>query len=98
MIHWHRDAVREAQEAAAFYRERQAGLELRFLDSLETALLKIERRPQLYRVIEANVRKCRLTHFPYGVIFRLQADCVEIISIMHLRKRPRSFSSSDAIE
>jgi toxin ParE1/3/4 len=73
-LKWHEEAKLEADVAAAFYKAKRPGLEQRFLDSLEDALLGIRRHPKAYRRIEAELRKCRLPHFPYGVIYRIQSQ------------------------
>lgn len=87
-LKWHEEARLEADAAAAFYKAKRPGLEQRFLDSLEDALRGIRRHPKAYRRIEAELRKCRLPHFPYGVIYRIQARHIEIIAVMHLRRSP----------
>jgi toxin ParE1/3/4 len=85
---WHGKARAEAEAAAAFYAEKQPGLAQRFLDDLEDALHRIQRHPQGYRQVEGGIRKCRIAHFPYGVIYRLRSDSIEIIAVMHLRRSP----------
>jgi hypothetical protein len=37
--------------------------------------------------IEPGIRKCRLTTFPYALIFRGDQD-IDIIAVMHLRRQP----------
>ena len=44
-LRWHPEARAEADAAAAFYKDKQPGLALRFLDSLEEALHRIQRHP-----------------------------------------------------
>lgn len=85
---WHAEARKEADTAAAFYAEKQPGLAQRFLDDLEIALRRIQRHPHAYRQVESDIRRCRVPHFPYGVIYRVRADQIEIIAVMHLRKSP----------
>lgn len=87
-IRWHEEGRQEADATAAFYKEKQSDLQVRFLDSLQDALGRIQRHPRIYRKVEGEIRKCRLPRFPYGVIYRLQADCIEVIAIMHLRQSP----------
>ena len=104
-IHWHGEAIFEADAAASYYKDIQHSLRsfssfikyflnlrfwsqaLRFLDELEDAIQRIQRHPQRYRQIEGNVRKSRIPHFPFAVIFRLQPDAIEI-AVMHLRRLP----------
>lgn len=85
---WYGEARAEADAAAAFYNEKQPGLAQRFLDDLEDALHRIQRHPQAYRHVEGEIRKCRVAHFPYGVIYRVRSDFIEIIAVMHLRRSP----------
>ncbi len=85
---FHPEALKEADDAALFYQKQQPGLETRFLDALEDAITRIRRNPLLYRKIDGEIRKCRLLRFPYGVIYRIKADQIEILAIMHLRRQP----------
>ena len=87
-LRWHEQARAEADTAAAFYNEKQPGLAQRFLDDLEETLHRIQRHPQAYRQVEGEIRKCRVAHFPYGVIYRMRSDVIEIIAVMHLRRSP----------
>jgi len=48
----------------------------------------VQSNPLLYRIVEANLRKCRVLRFPYGLLFRDREDHIEIIAVMHLRRRP----------
>lgn len=87
-LRWQGEARAEADAAAAFYNDKQPGLAQRFLDDLEDTLHRIQRHPSAYRQVEGELRKCRVTHFPYGVIYRVQSDFIEIIAVMHLRRSP----------
>ena len=88
IVRWHPDAKEEADLAAAFYKEQQLGLEQHFLDNLEEALHRLQQHPLLYRIVSPNIRKCKIKRFPLGIIFRTRADCIEIIAIMHVRRKP----------
>jgi len=87
-IVWDEEALIEADAAAKFYQQKQPSLGKRFLDNLEDAVSRIAHHPHVYRQIETNIRKCKLPHFPYGVIYRIQTDTIQIIAIMHLRQEP----------
>jgi toxin ParE1/3/4 len=87
-VRWHREALSEADEAARFYAERQAGLDGRFLDLLEDALNRIRRRPKMYPKVKGDIHKCKLPHFPYGIIYRAKPETVEILAVMHLNREP----------
>lgn len=87
-LRWHEEANAEVDAAAAFYHDKQPGLAQRFLDSLEDALRRIQRHPQVYRPVEGDIRKCRVPHYPYGVIYRARSGFIEIIAVMHVRRSP----------
>jgi toxin ParE1/3/4 len=92
---WYEEARAEIDEAAAFYEDKQPGLAQRFLDDVEDALHRIQRHPLSYREVEGDVRKCRVRHFPYGVIYRVRAGFIEIIAIMQLRRSPAYWKDRD---
>ncbi len=87
-LRWHENARAEVDESAAFYEDKQPGLAQHFLDDLEDALHRIQRHPLLYRRVEGDLRKCRVRHFPYGVIYRVRSGFIEIIAVMNLRRSP----------
>jgi plasmid stabilization system protein ParE len=84
----HPQAQEELEHTILFYKTQQAGLEKRFIEAVEDAINRICRNPLLYRKIDENVRKCRLLHFPYAIIFRPTSERIEVIAVMHLRNQP----------
>ena len=42
----------------------------------------------MYQAIRGDIRTCKLPRFPYGIIFRMKSEHIEIIAIMHLRRQP----------
>lgn len=89
----HPQAREELEQTILFYKKQQAGLEKRFIEAVEDAINRVCRNPLLYRKIDKDVRKCRLLHFPYAIIFRINPARVEIIAVMHLRKQPNYWQS-----
>lgn len=87
-FHFHPEALLEANESAKFYEEKQEGLGKRFVEALTDAITRIRRRPELFGRVDANIRKCRILRFPYGVIYRDKKKSVEIIAVMHLKRKP----------
>lgn len=89
----HPQAKEELEHAILFYKQQQAGLEKRFIETLEDAINRVCRNPLLYQKAESETRKCRLLHFPYALIFKLHSHQIEIIAVMHLRKQPNYWQS-----
>jgi hypothetical protein len=56
-----------------------------------TTLMMRHRESRIARIStarESNIRKCKLPHFPYALIYRIQTDSIQIIAVMHLRQAP----------
>jgi toxin ParE1/3/4 len=89
----HPQATEELEQTILFYKKQQAGLEKRFIEAAEDAINRVCRNPLLYRKVDDDVRKCRLLHFPYAIVFRIKPAQIEIIAVMHLRKQPNYWQS-----
>jgi plasmid stabilization system protein ParE len=85
---FHQAALKEADEAANFYEKRQKGLGKRFIEALTDAINKIRSNPKLYGKVDDNIRKSRVLRFPYGIIYRVQNEYIEIIAVIHFKKKP----------
>ncbi len=93
LFYFHPAALLEADEAAKFYEAQQKGLGKRFVEALADTTIRIKRNPKLYIEIENSMRKCRLLHFPFGVIYREKDEFIEIIAVMHLKRNPGYWKS-----
>ncbi|HAK93963.1 MAG TPA: plasmid stabilization protein [Planctomycetes bacterium] len=82
------EARLEFIESLAYYDSQQAGLGHRFLEAVVDALDRIRRRPEVYRKIAPGCRQCRVLRFPYGLVYRIHDERIEIIAVMHLHRRP----------
>lgn len=85
---FHPEAEAEMVEAGLWYESQQDDLGKRFLTSVEDALKRILLNPELYALIEGDVRRCITKTFPFGVLFRIKPDAIEIVAIMHLHREP----------
>lgn len=87
-IKFHPEAKTELREAARYYQSQKKGLGRRFLTAIRDATNRIQTFPLLYRSIEEDVRQCRVLRFLYGLIYRIGAERIEIIAVMHLHRDP----------
>ena len=92
-IRFHPEAESEMIDAAAWYEARQTDLGKRFLTSVQDALNRIELNPELYTAVEGDVRRCLTRTFPFGVLFRIKPDTIEIMAVMHLHRHPDYWKS-----
>jgi len=88
LVIWNDEALTEANAAALYYRVKQAELGQRFVDAIEDAAAKIAYRPLQYRKLVGDVRKCKLPHFPFGIVYSVREGAIYIIAVMHIRQEP----------
>ena len=81
-------ALRELQEADAFYRKERPALGDAFLDEVERALAQIRELPRSCPLVRRTVRKKLLRRFPYAVLYSVQSQEIRILAIAHHKRRP----------
>lgn len=92
-IRFHPHAETEMIDGAMWYESQQNGLGKRFLTVIQDALNKIEIHPEIYPLVEGDVRRCLTKTFPYGVLFRIKPDFIAVMAIMHLHRDPDYWKS-----
>jgi hypothetical protein len=53
-----------------------------------TLLNRIELNPEMYPVVEDDVRRCLTKTFPFGVLFRINPKFISVMAVMHLHRDP----------
>ncbi len=77
--------------AARWYDDRQPGLGLRFLDTVDRVFERIRLVPMQFPTVSGNVRRALLHTFPYAVYFRVTDDTITVFAVLHLRRDPRTW-------
>ena len=54
---------------------------------------RIEQNPELYAAAFRSVRRAKLQRFPYVVYYRILADRIEVIAVLHGGRDPRVWRS-----
>ncbi len=85
---FHPEALDEYEAAARYYAGCQEGLELRFIACAESAIQRLSKNPEHFRLFEADIRRCLVHIFPYAVLFTVESDYVLIIAVMHCSREP----------
>lgn len=89
-LEFHPSTTGDVREATSYYDKQRAGLGARFVQHLDQALAQIARNPLLFPLVENEVRRVLIKHFPYTILFRvLDGDIVRILVIRHHRRDPR---------
>jgi toxin ParE1/3/4 len=84
-------AARELKEPARYYEEKAPGLGFDFIAEVRAAVRRILAHPKAWCPLDAEFRRCRTARFPYGVIYTIESDCILIVSVMNLHRRPESW-------
>ena len=88
IANFHPQAKQELRNAVKYYESKHNGLGKRFLIYFRESVFKIQSFPQMYHEVEKNIRQCCLSRFPYGIIYRLKNNQIQIIAVMHLYRKP----------
>ncbi len=88
LLELHPLAIAEAEEAAAWYAERDPRVAARFAAELEGTLGLIVEAPDRWPIYLYNVRRVPLTRFPYLALYRDEAARILVVAIAHAKRRP----------
>jgi len=87
-VGFHPDAKREMREAADFYDLERPGLGAEFLDAVEGTMRRVIEHPESSPTVLGQVRRCRVTRFPYSVVFSVRGGGIFVSAIAHHSRRP----------
>ncbi|OGS24660.1 MAG: plasmid stabilization protein [Elusimicrobia bacterium RIFOXYB2_FULL_48_7] len=86
-------AEHEFIDAVKYYNAQSEGLGFEFAAEIKYSLDRIIQYPLAWHKLSERTRRCRTSRFPYGVIYQQKKDCVLIIAIMHLHRRPETWQA-----
>ena len=81
-------AEAELAEAMNYYGGIESDLSARFLVEVEACVALIEAHPLAWMPLSPRTRRCRVKHFPFGLIYQVRAGEILIVSVMDLRRAP----------
>jgi plasmid stabilization system protein ParE len=87
------EARTDVDGAYAAYERRQPGLGERFLEQLQRRVEGISANPELYAVLQDEIRAAPLRRFPYVVYYRWEAGTVFILAVLHGHQDPHAWMS-----
>lgn len=87
-VHYHPAARADARRAVEFYRAESARLAEQFVTFLEAAIQLVVSEPLIGHLVHGGCRRTVFTRFPYALIYRLVAGEIQIIAVMHQRRKP----------
>jgi len=89
MNRWfHPEARAEFLESIRYYEKHRRGLGRHFLEAVTEALRDVQAHPDMYPVVTGTWRRCRVPKFPYGIIYRITGQSIQVVAVMHLHRQP----------
>jgi toxin ParE1/3/4 len=90
---WNDEAEEEFATAADYYDEQVDGLGEHFVVHIQSAVAKISANPWMPRCFEGDCRRVKIDKFPYFLIYNVEGEQVQIVSVMHTSRRPGYWKS-----
>ena len=87
-LHFELHAQQELDDAVAYYDGVSMRLGNHFIEEVERVISQILNFPKACPELSPSTRRCRIKRFPYGVIYRVGKDEIEIIAVMHFSREP----------
>lgn len=81
-------AETELDQAIHWYGAQAPGLGNAFLIEVLSAADRIERFPKAWHPLSEGICRCRLSRFPYALIYTIDNNDILILAVAHLHRRP----------
>jgi toxin ParE1/3/4 len=87
------DAELDVVTASDWYEAQRPGLGAAFELSVDATLERIARMPELAGLIHKDVRRRSIPKYPFGVFYRIEAQSIRVLAVMHTSRDPHSWQS-----
>ena len=84
----HCEANAELTAAAKHYQCQRPELARDFLRAFRLAQHAIGEQPERFSFLEKPVRRCRISGFPYRLVYEELPDCIHLLAVMHDSRDP----------
>ena len=74
---------------AAYYRKINRELARQFLVAVEEATKSIAARPLVMQIFEHEIRRWPVDGFPHGILYRVEAYVILVLSVFHPKQDPQ---------
>lgn len=75
-------------EIIAWYDLRSSTAGNSFLQEFNSAVDSIVNFPTAFPKVSRRTRRCRLSRFPYGIMYQVREDEIFIFAVIHLHRKP----------
>jgi plasmid stabilization system protein ParE len=87
------EADQDLASAASWYEQQRAGLGHEFLDDALSAFRLVAERPLSYPLVHRDTRRALMSHFPFGIYFRVEQARIVVLAVIHGSRHPRRWQS-----
>jgi plasmid stabilization system protein ParE len=87
-IEIHPLATAEMEKSTRWYAKRSVVASLGFVAAVAEGIAKITATPDRYAKIDRQFRGCSLIRYPFQLVYRFEAERVQVIAIAHAKRRP----------
>ena len=84
------EAEADLLAARDWYDQQRAGLGKRLVEAADEMFIRIQAMPESYAA-HGQVRRGKLRRFPYLVYYRVLADRIEVIGVLHASRSPQTW-------
>jgi len=83
------EAEEEFREAARYYESEAPGVGLLFVAEVRKGVTFITENPYAAAAVGTGLRRKVLNHFPYSLVYAVEAGFVVILAVAHQKRRPK---------
>ena len=87
-VEFHPGARDELIAAARFYEAQAPGLGRDFIHTVRRTYEQLPEAPASGPPFGRHLRRLLIPKFPYGLLYRVEAERIYIVAVMHLHRRP----------
>jgi len=91
-VEFHPAALHEVESTQRWYASRNQAASKAFVNELSHAIKKVSETPERWPRYYGETRRYFFPRFPFSVIYRKKDHLIEIIAVMHHRRRPEYWS------
>ncbi len=85
------EAAQEVERAVEWYGHRSIIAAEAFVLEVDTAINEILSFPEAWPPYRSEYRRRVLSRFPFSVVYRIRGDVIEVVAVVHDKKRPGYF-------
>ena len=78
----------ELEEGIQWYEEQNKGLGFKFSFEIHETIKRILAFPESYSEIDLKIRRALVKKFPYGIIYTINEENIEIVAVANLHRIP----------